>query len=184
MESILTQQKQKKFRADRGSEFVNRWFKKLMKDEDIYFFTTQNPAKANLVERVQRTIKSSLYRMMRRNRSYRYIDSLENIVSNYNNTPHRGLNGLTPMHKTNEADVWAYMYLKKKPNVKTKPVFTYKVGDLVRISFTKQPFRRAYQEQFTTEVFRGSARVLKQGISMYKLQDLKKRQNSRFVLRG
>ena len=129
----------------------------------------QNPSKANFVERVQGTIKTSLYRMMRRNRSYRYIDCLENIVANYNNTPHSGLNGLTPMqiNKTNESDVWVHMYLKKKPKV-------YKVSDLVRISFTKQPFRRAYQEQFTTEVFKVSAKLLKQGIPMYKLQDLKK----------
>ena len=46
------------------------------------------------------------------------------------------------------------------------------MGDLVCIRFTKQPFRRAYQEQFTTEVFKVSARLLKQGIPMYKLKDL------------
>ena len=38
MKSILREQKPKKVRADRGSEFVNRWFKKLMKEEGIYFF--------------------------------------------------------------------------------------------------------------------------------------------------
>ena len=53
----------------RGSEFVNRCFKKLMKEERIYFFTTKNPTKANFVGRVQRTIKTSLYRMMRLKRS-------------------------------------------------------------------------------------------------------------------
>ena len=58
------------------------------------------------------------------------------------------------------------MYLKKKPVVKTKPVFRYIMGDLVCISFTKQPFRRAYEEQFTTEVFKVSARLLKQSIPM------------------
>ena len=85
------------------------------------------------------------------------------------------MNGLTPIQvdKKNEADIWAYMYLKKKPVVKTKTFFGYIIGDLVRISFTKQPFRRAYQEQFTTEVFKVSARLLKQSISMYKLKDLK-----------
>ena len=44
--------------------------------------------------------------------------------------------------------------------------------DLVRISFGRQPFRRAYQEQFTTEVFKVFSRLLIQGIPMYKLKDL------------
>lgn len=41
-------------------------------------------------------------------------------------------------------------------------------GDLLRISFTKQPYQQAYQEQYTTEVF-----IIKQGIPIYKLNDLK-----------
>lgn len=65
------------------------------------------------------------------------------------------------------------MYLKKRPSVTTKPTYQFTVGTFVRISFTKQPFRRAYQEQYTSEVFKVSGRLLKQGIPMYKLKDLK-----------
>ena len=112
---------------------------------------------------------------MRRNGIYRHIDILDDIVANYNNTPHRRLNNLAPnqVNKGNEADMWAFIYLKKQPRVKTKPVFFSKVGDFVRISFTKAPFRRAYQEQYTSEVFRVSRRLLKQRIPMYRLNDLK-----------
>ena len=77
------------------------------------------------------------------------------------------------VNKENEADIWADLYLKKHRRTEVKPTFKFKLGDLVRISFLKQPFRRAYQEQFTTEVFCVSNRLLKQGIPMYKLQDLK-----------
>ena len=106
--------------------------------------------------------------MMRHERTYRYIDELQNVVESYNATPHRGLNGLSPndVNKNNEADVWAQMYLKKTDRKKTKPKFEFKIGDLVRISFTKQPFQRAYQEQYTTEVFKVVGRLLKQGIPM------------------
>ena len=175
MKAMLKDVKPKKIRADKGSEFVNRWFKKLMKEEYIYFFTTQNLAKANYVERVQRTIKTALYRYMRHQGNYRYIDVLDEIVTNYNNTPHRSLNDLAPnqVNKDNEADVWAFIYLKKRPRVKSKPRFQFKLGDLVRISFTKALFRRAYQEQYTAEVFRVSGRLLKQGIPMFRLKDLK-----------
>ena len=54
-----------------------------------------------------------------------------------------------------------------------EPTFQLKKGDLVRISFTKQPFQRAYQEQFTTEMFKAVGRIFKLGIPMYKLNDLK-----------
>ncbi|XP_053380052.1 uncharacterized protein LOC128548709 [Mercenaria mercenaria] len=164
-----------KIRADKGSEFSNQWFKKYMKDMDIYFFTTNNPPKSNFIERAQRTLKERLYRMMRHMRTYRYIDDLQHVVSSINATPHRGLSGLAPndITKGNEADVWAQMYLKKSNKRISKPVFQFKVGDLVRISFSKQPFQRAYQEQYTTEVFKVAGRILKQGIPMYKLKDLK-----------
>ena len=113
--------------------------------------------------------------MMRHKRTYRYIDQLQNVVSSYNQTPHRGLSGMAPndVNKNNEADVWAQMYLKKSGKVIAKPTFQLKKRDLVRISFTKQPFQQAYQEQFTTEVFKVVGRIFKQGIPMNKLNDLK-----------
>ncbi|XP_045161948.2 uncharacterized protein LOC123526765 [Mercenaria mercenaria] len=113
--------------------------------------------------------------MMRQRRSYHYISDLNKIIASYNDTPHRSLNNLTPnqVNKENEADVWAYMYLKKSGvHKKAKPVYRFKTGDLVRISFAKHPFRRAYQEQYTAEVFKLSRRFLLQGIPMYKLKDL------------
>ena len=176
MREILSEEKPKKIRSDKGSEFNNQWFKKYMKDNNIYFFVTQNPAKANFVERSQRTIRTALFRLMRQKRSYRYIDDLNNIVANYNASPHRSLNYIAQndVNKANEADVWAFMYLKKPQHTtKRKPKFQLNIGDLVRISFIKQPFRRAYQDQYTTEFFKVSSRLLKQGIPMYKLVDLK-----------
>ncbi|XP_053380070.1 uncharacterized protein LOC128548717 [Mercenaria mercenaria] len=112
--------------------------------------------------------------MMRQRRSYHYISDLNKIIASYNDTPHRSLNNLTPnqVNKENEADVWAYMYLKKSGvHKKAKPVYRFKTGDLVRISFAKHPFRRAYQEQYTAEVFKLSRTFLLQGIPMYKLKE-------------
>lgn len=112
---------------------------------------------------------------MRHKRTYRYIGDLQSVVASYNQTPHSGLSGMAPndVNKNNEADVWAQMYLKKSRKKISKPTFQFKKGDLVRISFTKQPFQRAYQEQYTTEVFKVAGRIIKQAIPMYKLNDLK-----------
>ncbi|MCG8046160.1 MAG: transposase family protein, partial [Candidatus Thiodiazotropha endolucinida] len=64
MTPIFLDRKPKKLQTDKGSEFVNRWFKKFMADQDIYFFTTHNVPKASIVERSQRTFKAALYRLM------------------------------------------------------------------------------------------------------------------------
>ena len=136
----ISQTKIKKIRADKVSEFSNQFFKKYMKASNIYFFTTNNPPKSYFVERVQRTLKERLYRMMRHRRTYRYIDELQGIVASYNRTPHRGSGGMAPndVNKDNEADVWAQMYLKKTNKVNAKPIFHFKKGDLVRISFRRK----------------------------------------------
>ena len=89
-----------------------------MKQQGIYFFTTQNVSKAGYAERVQRTLRSMMFRMMRHQRSYKYLDHLQALVDSYNNSPHRSLKGLCPnqMTKQNEADVWASQYLKSQKN--------------------------------------------------------------------
>ena len=187
MTEIFKERKCQKLQTDRGSEFVNRWFKKFMKDEGVYFFTTNNVPKASVVERCQRTFKGVMYRMMRQKRSYRYIDDLDELVANYNATPHRTLNYLAPkdINKDNEADVWAYMFLKKSKSKKAstsktskyrpkyKPKIHFKKGQLVRVSYQKRPFVKSYMDQFSIEVYRIVSVRLQQGIPRYKLEDLK-----------
>ena len=151
-----------------------------MKANDIYLFTTQNAPKANYVERVQRTFKVLLWRYLRHKRSYQYIEDLQKLVDNYNATAHRSLNFIAPkdVTKKNEADLWAFMYLKHTPrNLQQErrkrrvANYKYKIGDLVRISHVKHPFRRAYQQQYTGEVFKVDKRHRLQGIPVYKLKD-------------
>ena len=152
---------------------MNRWVKQYLKDTEIYLFTTQNPPKANYVERVQRTFKLLLWRFLRRKRNYRYIDDLQSLVDNYNSTPHRSLNYTAPkdVTKENEADLWAFMYLRKRKQRHRYPSFKFKMGDLVRISYLKHPFRRTYQQQYTGEVFKNAKRYRVQAIPVYKLND-------------
>ena len=147
----------------------------------MYFFTNHNVAKAGVIERAIRTLKGALYRLMRHRRSYRYIDELEKLVKNHNATPHRSLNNLAPndVNKNNEADVWAYMYLKPskarkktKNNSKYYPPLKYKKDQFVRVSFQKRPFAKSYMGQFSTEIFKIISVRLKKGIPMYKLEDL------------
>ena len=83
-------------RSDRGSEFVNRWVESLMKDRNIYYYTTQNQTKANYAERVIQTVKNMMYRYFTYKQSYRYIDVLSDLTANYNHRSHTSLDYRTP----------------------------------------------------------------------------------------
>ena len=155
LKEVLKKRKLVRLRVDKGSEFVNRWVKKYLKDNDIYLFVTQSSKKANYAERVIKTFRLLLWRYLRHKRNYRYIDDLQKLVDTYNATPHRSLNFIAPkdVNKSNEADLWAFMYLRKPakeakrtPKKRTAP-YKFKLGDLVRISYIKHPFRRVYQQQ-------------------------------------
>ncbi|XP_033725180.1 uncharacterized protein LOC117315144 [Pecten maximus] len=169
--------KPKRLYTDAGKEFTGNLMRQYCKDNDIKYFTSRNEQKASVVERVIRTIKTMMYRYFTKYRSYAYVDKLQDFVKSYNATPHRSLNGTAPkdVNKTNEADLFAYMYLRKKrsPHSKTvkKPKFRFKIGSLVRISHLKQPFTRAYQQQWSSEIFKVDKRFLRQGIPQYQLID-------------
>jgi hypothetical protein len=172
---LQSSRKCKKLRTDKGSEFTNRWLQEYLKSQGIYFFTTQNSdTKANYSERVIQTLKSRIYRYFTKNRTKRYIDVLLDIVQSYNETPHTSLGNVSPkdVNKRNEADVWAYQYLKpvKTQGAKVAP-YKLKVNDMVRVSHENTVFKSAYNEQFSKEIFKVAQRFRMQGISMYKIKD-------------
>ena len=166
----------KKLRTDNGTEFTSKITQAYLKNEGIYHFTTHNSStKANISERVIKTITNLMYRYFAKNRTHRYVDLLQDIVESYNATPHRSLNNVAPkdVTKANEADIWAYMYLKPRRFKTKKNVAPYhfKKGDLVRISHKNMVFDRSYDEHFTREIFKINQRMRMQGIPMYKIKD-------------
>lgn len=175
-------------RTDKGSEFKNRWVKAFLKKENVHTIFTQNETKANYAERVIRTMKNIMYRYLLKNRTYRYIDILQDLVTSYNQRPHRSLGERAPatVDKNNADEIRLISFLatrkksmkniqiKKSINVKKKkkPIFRYKIGDDVRISQLKHPFQRDYQQKWTEEYFKVTQRYKRDGIPVYKVKDL------------
>ena len=165
----------KKLRTDKGGEFTSNVTQDFLKSENIYFFTTQNSdTKANYAERVIQTLKNLIYKYMSKNRTKRYINKLQNLVTVYNATPHKSLGNIArkDVNKQNQADIWASQYLdplKFKKN-KRKP-YQLQVGDFVRISYNNTPFKRSFNEQYSKEMFKVDQRFRMQGIPMYKIRD-------------
>ena len=61
-DSVLSEgRKPEKLRTDKDTEFLNESFRQYLKKKDIQFLTANNEPKANVVERVNRTLKSKLY---------------------------------------------------------------------------------------------------------------------------
>lgn len=129
-----------------------------------------------------------MYRYFLKNRTYRYIDILQDLVTSYNQRPHRSLGERAPatVDKNNADEIRLISYLatrkksmkniqiKKSINVKKKkkPIFRYKIGDDVRISQLKHPFQRDYQQKWTEEYFKVTQRYKRDGIPVYKVKDL------------
>ena len=65
-QSILKQSNRKpnKIWVDKGSEFYNAYFKKWLRDNDIFMYSTHNEGKSVVAERFIRTLKSKIYKYM------------------------------------------------------------------------------------------------------------------------
>ena len=87
---ILKQSNKKpnKIWVDKGSELYNVSFKKWLQDNDIVMDSTNNEGKSVVAERSIRTLKSRIYKYMTSISKNVYIDKLDDIVDEYNNTYH------------------------------------------------------------------------------------------------
>lgn len=76
---------------DKGKEFVNVSFKKLMKDnkiEMLIFDKALSPNAVMIIERFNRTLRARIDKYMTTHKTKKYIDVLDKLVENYNETEH------------------------------------------------------------------------------------------------
>ena len=145
----------RRLQTDKGTEFYNASVRALFKKQDIHHFSTSGDAKASVVERFNRTLKGRMYRYFTAANTFKYVDVVQALVDEYNASFHRSI-GMAPrdVHPSNEVKVWHTLYkpyLEKKDKSKKKEAF--KVGDRVRISQARRPFKKGYLPQWTEEVF-------------------------------
>ena len=58
----ISERKPNKIWVDKGSEFYNNSFKKLLKDNDIEMYSIHNEGKSFVAERFIRTLKNKIYK--------------------------------------------------------------------------------------------------------------------------
>ena len=108
-------------------------------------YSTHNEEKFFFVERFIRTLKSKIYKYMTSVSKNMYIDKLDDIVNEYNNTYHTTIK-MKPIDVKDNA----YINTDKKINNKDPK---FKVGDRVRISKYKNIFAKGYTLNWSEEVF-------------------------------
>lgn len=154
MKKILGQSRNtpNNLQTDRGSEFLNQDFQKLMKEFNINHYSTYSNLKASVVERVNRTIKNLMWKQFSLRGNYKWIDILDEIVRKYNNTKH-STTGEKPnkVNKSNEKKILksSFTFIK---TIDSKPP-RFKVGDYVRISKQREAFTKSYTPTWSNEIF-------------------------------
>ena len=151
-QQILVDAECNMLQTDKGTEWLNWRFQKMLRENGISFYTSENDdIKAAVVERFNRTLKSKMWRYFTYANTRRYLEVLPDIVYSYNNTHHRSI-GMKPseVNRANEDAVRRRLYPLKS---KKKPKWKYAVGDKVRISMQRRPFKKGYTGNWSEEIF-------------------------------
>ena len=117
--------------VDRGCGFYNKDVRK-----QVELYSTENEKKYCVIERFNRTIKEKMFKYFTANNTRKYVDVLELLVNQYNNTIHSSIK-MTPMEasrKENENKEWRNLYPEFVGKTLT-PKFS--IGDNVRITKIK-----------------------------------------------
>ena len=87
-QNFLDDSKRKPYKiwVDKGSEFYNRSTKSWLQDNDVVLYSTHNEGNSVVAERFIRTLKNKIYKYMTYISQNVYIDKLDDIVNEYNNT--------------------------------------------------------------------------------------------------
>lgn len=148
----------KNLQTDKGTEFYNVTFKKLMEKYSINHYSTYSDKKAAIVERVIRTIKGKMYPQFSFQNTHKWIGGiLAEVVKNYNNSVHRTI-GMKPIDvkETNEDSLRGIYSNPKSPIRKCKFI----KGDHVRISTARGVFDKKYNMNWSPEIFIIKKKVL------------------------
>ena len=108
-------------------------------------YSTHNEGKSVVAERFIRTLKSKIYKYMTSVSKNVYIDKLDDIVDEYNNTYHTTI-------KMKPIDVKDNTHINADEEINNKDL-KFKVGDHVRISKYKNIFAKGYMPNWSEDVF-------------------------------
>ena len=145
--------KPKSFFTDRGLEFYNSHMENLFSQYHIVHYSTYSPTiKASSAERKIRDLKNRMYKFMDKNKTWRYIDNLQDFVRAQNSSYNRVIK-MAPEQVTraNSTQVFQSRYgTKLKRDVKS----SFSVGDIVRIREEKGFQAKEHLPSFSRSLYK------------------------------
>ena len=145
----------KRIHVDQDKEFFNKHVQELLNLRNVQLFSTNSSTKAQMVERLIRTLRSRQEKYNTFKGKRRWLEGFPKFLKSYNHTFHSALpKDMTPaqVNLKNERRVWLYLYQKDFfTPYKCKKIFN--VGQAVRISKQKRVFEKSYYQNYTDEIF-------------------------------
>ena len=157
--------------TDSGLEFFNSKVSQVLSSYNITHYKprTKTLWKASMAERVIQTIKRKVEKYFHLNKTKSWINVIDQIVKNYNNTPHRS-HGLKPIDvvEENRDDVYKRLY----PNRNISVICKLSIGDRVRKIREKTLFEKGYTQNWSDEIYEIADVRQSGGVCWYILQTL------------
>ena len=154
--------------TDEGTEFYNWHVQQLFKESGINHYSLRGRHKASVAERMIRTLKGRIEKYLWEHKTKRYIDVLQSIVNNYNQTPHRSI-GMAPKNVNLSNREMVFQKLYKNYSIKTQPRLG--IGDIVRIAREKNVFEKGYKRNWSLELYSVISAQSRDGVDYYKVAD-------------
>ena len=157
--------------TDSGLEFFNSKVSQVLSSYNITHYKprTKTLWKASMAERVIQTIKRKLEKYFHLNKTKTWINIIDQVVNNYNNTPHKS-HGLKPVDvvEENRDEVYKRLY----PNRNISVICKLNVGDKVRKIREKTLFEKGYTQNWSDEIYRIADVRQSGGVCWYILKTL------------
>jgi hypothetical protein len=134
--------------SDNGSEFINNEFQKNLNQSKIQHQTAEPGYHPTLgvVDAFSKNVKNALFRYFTEYDTTKWIDVLDTVIDNYNNTPHSGIANYAP----NEV----HLHEEEIENLNIAKNQNATVGDTVRRKLKKARFEKGYKIIWTCETYK------------------------------
>ena len=163
LKGVLSIEKPELIQADRGSEFINSSFKKILSDHNIKIQFLKTSHQLGIVNRFCRTIRNLIEKYMTAYHTHNYISVLNKIIKNYNNSYHKGIQS-TPSNP-NENKI-SELNLKKLLEAKEEET-KFEIGDTVRCVINRKTFQKGTLPRFSNTLHK----IDDKNIHSYKLDN-------------
>jgi hypothetical protein len=137
--------------VDQGKEFYNANMNGWIKENNIIRYSTYGEHKSAVVERLNRTLKTNMWKRFTAENTRNWIDMVDKLLLDYNNRYHSTIK-MTPVEaskKENKVQVLNSQVYLQCGNKKPK----FKVGDKVRISRIKALFEKGYLPNWSEALY-------------------------------